>query len=83
MLTWRMLHFSRMAMSSILALPEMISSTQARPRAIDLRSPLADDEAVWAALKRHLATVIAELAVRFWVHSLTIGPNLRTYGYKT
>src|SRR5215470_5708725 len=38
MLTWRTLHFWRAAMASMLTVPETISSSQARPRAIDLIS---------------------------------------------
>ena len=38
MLTWRALHFWRTAISSTVASPEMISSSHARPRAIDLTS---------------------------------------------
>jgi hypothetical protein len=38
MLTWRTLHLWRSAIASTVIVPEMISSSQARPRAIDLRS---------------------------------------------
>jgi len=38
MLTWRMLHFWRAAIRSTVVLPATISSSQARPRAIDLSS---------------------------------------------
>lgn len=37
-LTWRMLHLCRVAISSTVVVPETISSNHARPRAIDLRS---------------------------------------------
>ncbi len=38
MLTWRRLYFWRAAICSIIAVPETLSSSQARPRAIDLSS---------------------------------------------
>src|SRR5262249_17243462 len=55
MLTWRTLHFWRAAISSTVVLPETISSSQARPRAIDLKSAARRSNLIGRPRRRSIA----------------------------